>query len=476
MASTTRDDLYEQLEQDPWRFLELSQEELFDLDFEKIEQIQINLLKRRFSELRPKLRALKRLADEVGLDEVSGFEDLTRLAMPHTMLKSYSALDVQNHRFDKLTRWLQALTTHDLSAVDASECESLEAWLQEVERSTPLRPVTSSGTSGKISLFPLSTVEEKLFIYKNTYIVQPYHDEPGIDATSGEYIFVCPWPSRYGRHNIPLIMRVLKENCYDGREDMFVTLGEGTLTADEMWLNGRLQRAQALGEDLELSSSEQAVVKELTARASKNDERWDQFVQHAVVDLKGKKVMFYGALMNLYLIAQACQKFDVVVDWHPDSIIMTGGGTKGFDFPEGWRDLVAERFPHHVPGRVKEVYGMTESSATAVCCPNNKLHPLPWGIAHLMDPQTGQSLPRTGTQSGRMVVFDPLPSTFWAGVITGDQVTIHYDGGCGCGRKGPYMDNDITRISELNGGDDKIVCARTPQAFQSLEDFLAKSS
>ncbi len=38
------------------------------------------------------------------------------------------------------------------------------------------------------------------------------------------------------------------------------------------------------------------------------------------------------------------------------------------------------------------------------------------------------------------------------------------------------MDNDINRISELNGGDDKIVCARTPQAFQSLEDFLAKAS
>lgn len=476
MTTQTSNDLYDQLEEDPWRFLQLSQEELFDLDYDRVEQFQLALFKRRFEALKPKLRALQRLAEEVGIDEVSGFEDLTRLAMPHTMFKSYSALDVQKARFDKLTRWLQALTTHDLSAVHAEHCESIEQWLLEVERVTPLRPVTSSGTSGKISLFPLSTVEESLFVDKNTYIVEPYRDEPGIYAKSGEYVFVCPWPSRYGRHNIPLIMRVLKENCYDGREDMFITLDDGTLTADEMWLNGRLQRAQALGEELELSPAEQAIASALATRASNADERWTRFIENAVVGLKGQKVMFYGAIMNLYLMAEACRKMDIFVEWHPDSMIMTGGGTKGFSFPEGWRDVVAERFPHHVPARVKEVYGMTESSSTAVCCPHDKLHPLPWGITHLMDPATGQSLPRTGTQTGRMVVFDPMPTTFWAGVITGDQVTVHFDGGCACGRKGPFMDNDINRISELNGGDDKIVCARTPQAFQSLEDFLAKAS
>ena len=242
MTSTPTANLYERLEEDPWRFLELSQEELFDLDYAEVEKIQLALFQRRFRDLKPKLRALQRLAEEVGLEEISGFDDLTRLAMPHTMFKSYSALDVQKARFDKLTRWLQALTTHDLSAVHAEHCESIEQWLLEVERVTPLRPVTSSGTSGKISLFPLSTVEETLFVDKNTYIVEPYRDEPGINAKSGEYVFVCPWPSRYGRHNIPLIMRVLKENCYDGREDMFITLDDGTLTADEMWLNGRLQR------------------------------------------------------------------------------------------------------------------------------------------------------------------------------------------------------------------------------------------
>lgn len=476
MTALSDNGLYDDLEKDPMNFLKLSQEELFDLDYEKVEKIQLNLLKRRFTELKPKLTGLRRLAEEVEIDEVTSFDDITRLAMPHTMFKSYSALDVQNGRFDKLTHWLQAITTHDLSGVDASDCASLEEWLQRIERDTPLRPVTSSGTSGKISLFPVSTLEEKLFIDKNTYIVEPYHEEPGIDGKSGEYVFVCPWPSRYGRHNLPLIMRVIKENCYDGREDMFVTLGEGTLTADEMWLSGRLQRAQALGEDLEMTPAERLVAQALGERAAAAPERWEQFIENAVVRLKGKKVMFYGAYMNLYLMAEACRKLDIFVEWDPDSIIMTGGGTKGFSFPDGWRDVIAERFPHHVPDRLKEVYGMTESSATAVCCSHNKLHPLPWGIAHLMDPVTGQSLPRHGTQTGRMVVFDPLPTSFWAGVITGDAVTMHFDGGCPCGRKGPHLDNDITRISELQGGDDKITCARTPQAFKNLEEFLSSAS
>ena len=124
MTSNPTANLYDRLEEDPWRFLKLSQEELFDLDYTEVEKIQLALFQQRFRDLKPKLRALQRLAEEVGLEEISGFDDLTRLAMPHTMFKSYSALDVQKARFDKLTRWLQALTTHDLSSVHAEHCES----------------------------------------------------------------------------------------------------------------------------------------------------------------------------------------------------------------------------------------------------------------------------------------------------------------------------------------------------------------
>ncbi|MCK9554114.1 hypothetical protein, partial [Aquamicrobium sp.] len=255
-AAVENVDLYQRLEEQPREFLKLSQEELFSLDPDQVEKVRLNLFKQRFDELRPKLRGLNRLAEEVGISEVTSIDDLGRLAMPHTMFKSYSILDVQNRRFEKLTRWFQSLTTHDLSNVDVDNCNTIEEWLLRLEEQTALRPVTSSGTSGKISLFPISHDEETLFIDKNTYIVEPYRQESGINAKSGEYAFVCPWPSRYGRHNIPFIMRVLKTYCYGGDDSMFVTLGEGTITADEMWLNGRIQRAKVSGEDLDLTESD----------------------------------------------------------------------------------------------------------------------------------------------------------------------------------------------------------------------------
>ena len=49
--------------------------------------------------------------------------------------------------------------------------------------------------------------------------------------------------------------------------------------------------------------------------------------------------------------------------------------------------------------------------------------------------------------------------------------TVDFDGNCPCGRKGIYFLNSIGRLSEALGGDDKITCAKTPQAYEKLEQF-----
>jgi hypothetical protein len=121
------------------------------------------------------------------------------------------------------------------------------------------------------------------------------------------------------------------------------------------------------------------------------------------------------------------------------------------------------------------MYGTSETTAAMIeCTAKSHLHPLPWGIQHVVDPDTGQVLPRTGVQRGRLLIFDTLAESYWSGTATGDEVTVHWDGGCECGRKGPYFDNNIQRLSDTRGGDDKITCARTPQAFERLEEFLAQ--
>ena len=60
----------------------------------------------------------------------------------------------------------------------------------------------------------------------------------------------------------------------------------------------------------------------------------------------------------------------------------------------------------------------------------------------------------------------------WGGLVTGDLVTIDWGNTCKCGRTSVALEKKINRVSELQGGDDKISCAATPQAQSEAMDFL----
>jgi hypothetical protein len=118
---------------------------------------------------------------------------------------------------------------------------------------------------------------------------------------------------------------------------------------------------------------------------------------------------------------------------------------------------------------------MTETTASMICCEaGGHFHPMPWGIQHVVDPDTGRPLPRRGVQTGRLMVFDLLPDTYWSATASGDGVTVNWDGGCSCGRKGPYFHNGIGRLADARGGQDRIECFGKPHAYDRLEERLAR--
>jgi hypothetical protein len=67
-----------------------------------------------------------------------------------------------------------------------------------------------------------------------------------------------------------------------------------------------------------------------------------------------------------------------------------------------------------------------------------------------------------------------MTQTYWGGFISGDQITIHWEEDCACGWKGPRVGPAITRFSEMEGGDDKITCAGTAQAYNEFMDFISQ--
>jgi len=460
------------LREEPEHFLSMTTPDLFAMGWPEVQTLQLALLQRRFAELRPRVKALDRLATEVGIDAIKTIDDLVPLALPHTMYKSYSALDIENARWERLTKWLSTLSAYDLSNIEVAGAESIEAWLERIEAATPMRPVSSSGTLGKISFLPRGVPEDVAQLEMALRMFEPYGDEPGIDLRDGKTPFICPWPSDSGRQAFINTIDLVRNGVFKGHEDRVYTVGKGYITADELKLASKLRRAEALGESVELTEPEKKIAQLVAERNRALPGRMDVFIDEAIVKLKGQRVLFFGFWTQIFEVARACKQKGVKVEWAADSVIKTGGGTKGFVFPEGWRELIDEVFPF----ALKELYGMSETTAISIGCSQKRLHPLPWGIKHVVDPDTSEPLPRKGVQSGRLLVHDLLSTSLWPTTLTGDLVTMDWDGGCACGRKGPFFHNEISRLAERNGGDDKITCAKTPQAYERLEEFALNIS
>jgi hypothetical protein len=119
-------------------------------------------------------------------------------------------------------------------------------------------------------------------------------------------------------------------------------------------------------------------------------------------------------------------------------------------------------------------YGMAECLGYAPRCEKGFYHFYPYTLPIVLDDDY-EALPREGVQTGRMALFDFLAESYWGGFISGDQVTIHWDYACECGRTGPRIDGNIARFADLEGTeDDKISCAGTTEAYNAFMDYVAE--
>ena len=142
------------ISQNPSQMVDWGSETAFAIEQDEIDALHFAAMRRRLHKMLPKIPVLRRLAEDIGVDDIESPEDITALCFPHTMYKSYSATYVEQGRFDRMTKWFNGLTAIDLSGLDTSGCDSLESWLDLIEDNTIIRPLCSSGTSGKISFYP----------------------------------------------------------------------------------------------------------------------------------------------------------------------------------------------------------------------------------------------------------------------------------------------------------------------------------
>jgi hypothetical protein len=434
------------------------------------EAAQLEIARARFETLREKVSQLAKLADLQRVASIDSLDDLAPVLFQHTVYKSYPISLITKGRFDLLTRWLDGVTSHDLSSVDASGCTGFDDWFDKLEAQTPLRPHHSTGTTGKLSIIPRDVREVERFGRLLLRSREPFGDEPDpleVLRQAGTPIPIVHPSYRHGRH---LAQRMLDALVHQiGSEETTYVLYEDALSADIMSLVGQVRGASLRGalDKMELSPELLARYRTTIERQANQDRYQAQFFERIVKELKGKAVYVVGVTAMLYEWTVKGEKSGIDRLFAPQSIIQSGGGMKGLVVPDDWQARV-EKF---LGAPLRFGYGMSESMGAAEMCEMGNYHPTPLTVPFVLDADTGAPRPRSGTQTGRYALLDLITESFWGGFVTGDRVTVTWDG-CSCGRRGPYIDPVIERFSELEGGDDKVSCSGSVDAHREAMDWL----
>jgi hypothetical protein len=453
-------------------FIYMSVDDVFDTPFAEVEEIQLATLKARFEAQMDKIVPLRQLAAQQNIRKIERLADAAPLLFGPKVHKSYPLSLLEGNQFGKLTQWLDRLTTHDLRKVDVSGCDTIDGWLDQLEAQSPMLVMHSSGTTGKLSIMPRSRIEMAHFAEAQILkYINGYRGEYGGDvrALNGTVPVFLP-TYRYGRHIQRPMSIAYPDIC--GTEDQFICAYPGTLSADLLTLGGRLAAAESKGEQGKLTLNPALLAKrdQMIEFQRRIPEFMDAFLAK-MLEYRGRRAFFAGTWTSHLQAAMAGEQQGIHGLFAADSFAIAGGGQKGQAFPDDWYERIC-RF-YGVPA-IRANYGMTEMTGLMQECREHHYHPWPHQIVYLLDPQSGKLLPREGVQRGRFACMDLAGETHWGGAISGDEVTVHWGAkACTCGRQGPCIEN-VVRLSEERGGDDKISCAGAQGAHDAALEFLTR--
>ena len=430
-------------------------EDRYDIPFADLRAPQIEAMDERFQERRTQIKLLAHRASEAGITAVRNHEDVVKLLLPHTAYKSYPESWLIGKRWDRLSKWLDTVSTHRVPVGAVADAADVDGWIEKLA-DNGFFVSCSSGTTGKSAMLVASRQDmdwcrkEAIAAYSWGSGVKPARDRRMFGmaavahvarnlATGEAYIAALQDPN-YERFAYPVPpitvggltqMVVLRKAIAEG------TAKPGDIAAFE-----------------ETSAARQKAVDEavgITARA--------------VVEARHDKLHVTGLWAGLYNVAKAVRDLGYSAkDFHPENSIYVGGGLKRAKLPEDYREFVYETFNVR-PERNYQNYSMQElHSGMPRCRQGGRYHMPPWVVPLILDKAGDNLLPMTGSEyEGRAAFFDLSLDGRWGGVISGDKVSIDF-GPCACGAKGPSIRDNIVRYADLEG-DDKIGCAGTVDAY-----------
>jgi hypothetical protein len=415
--------------------------------------LQLEAARERFAELRPRIRVLDQRAKDVGVSDIGKLDDLVPALFAHTAYKSYPKSFVDKGQWDRLTLWFSTVSAAPMDGVDLDGVADVDDWITRLEAAGHFL-FSSSGTSGKAS-----------FIDQN---------QGDIDRIADLLTRIWGWPSPPPRDNsrplfsltpsagpARLVYAFQAQAKYTGRPGAIYTLTDEPIRMAELNRIMRLQQALASGRATPGQVAEfEAGIADRAGDMRENYRR----IARALDAHRREPVVFHGSWPQVWSLMEVCRELGIAEGgFHPDSIYLGSGGTKGLTLPGDYQEQVARFF---AGARRYRGYGMSETSTHSPVCADGRFHVPPWLTLFILD-ETGESvryLP-SGPVTGRAAYWDPVWDGHWGGTISGDWITADY-GRCSCGRPGPTVADSIRRAKDVIGvDDDKISCAGAIEAY-----------
>jgi hypothetical protein len=391
---------------------------------------------------------VRRLVDETGTKSIEKLEDVIPLLFAHTTYKSYPPAFIAKGRWDGMNKWLDTVSSQRVE-VDVTGVTDQDAWLDRLREAGQM-VLATSGTSGKNSFLP-NTAGDADFSLKGmvpslqwVFGVEPKQDRP--------VFFLSP---KYGPTRATTFYRTLAE-AY-GRPDARYFLTDERIRLSDMTRLAELRKAIADGtaRPSEIAAQETATAE----RAAVMSQRLEEMVD-TILAMRDEPVIIAGFWAQFWTIVEAARARGLKsAPFHPDTVLMGGGGTKGAVLPPDYQGQILDFFELG-QDRFFGGYGMSELSV-AMPRIGDRYNVAPWIVPLLLDKDATSLVdPVDGMATGRFAFFDLSIDGRWGGAITGDQVDADFTT-----PNVTFVDGSVRRYTDLGDGDDKLTCAGTIDAF-----------
>ncbi|HEX9834934.1 MAG TPA: hypothetical protein VGA66_17940 [Mycobacterium sp.] len=420
----------------------------YEVSRAELEPLWLAAANERLGQQCERIPVLARLTDDLGIKQFESLGDLIPLLFAHSNYKSYPEAFIDNGRWNLMNQWLDTLSSNRVEGVDVDGLNDQDDWIERLHANG--HPVyVTSGTTGKNSYLPATVADREFSLGLLDNQMNWTYGQPNQDRA----VFVLG--PKYGPHRAASHFRRIAELF--GRPEATFFLTEDQMRLSEVSRSAAVRRKLAAGTAMpsEIAALERESAARQTEMAAKLDELVDKLIEY-----RREPMVIGGFWAQYWMIVERARARGVRPgEFHPDTRITGGGGNKGGDMPPDFKEQILEFFGID-PANVQSGYGMSELSAPLAGI-DGRYRPMPWVIPLLLD-DTGQELIERsdGQAEGRFAFFDVALQGRWGGVITGDRVSVDFST-----PNISVVHDSITRYSTQHGGDDKLTCAGTIDAY-----------